>query len=324
MKKVYDLAIIGGGMAGLSAAINASAEGIKTVLLEYSSSFGGQAGSASLIENYLGFPEGVSGKKLTDISMEQAYKFGTDFINPFHVAGITANDTNLIIESDDDDHVHTHSIVIASGMSWKTIEAKNVSRFVGLGVQYGSPLINEDHSGKTIIIAGGANSAGQAAMFLSECKNCNVILLIRNASNTGTMSEYLANRVTNQKNITVCTEAEILEAKGKTSLEEVVVMCSGKEMTFKADKLYILIGGKPRTSWVDPDFIKKDEEGFIVAGNWGVPYETNTKGIFAVGDVRSGAVRRVSNAVGEGASCINSVRSYLQLLRQPLPLDSHG
>jgi thioredoxin reductase (NADPH) len=297
MKKIYDVAIIGGGMAGLSAAINAAAEGLTTVILEHSPRF----------------PKGVSGEQLTQLSVAQARKFGTEFINPFNVDDITRDADGLVISGNHDD-VHARSVIVASGMSWKTIEAKNISRFVGSGVSYGSPSVAENYSGKTIVIAGGANSAGQAAMFLSECTDCNIILLIRNSSTTGTMSHYLAERVLSQKNITICTDAEILEGTGDLVLEKLKVKCGGEETTFDVDKLYILIGGKPNTSWIHNDF--KDKDGHLVTGFGGLTYQTEMDGLFAVGDVRSRSVRRVSNAVGEGASVVNDIRTYLQQLKQ--------
>lgn len=326
MQHTYDLAIIGGGVAGLSAAINASSEGIKTIIVD-KGSFGGQAGSATLIENVLGYPNGVTGKELINNALAQALKFGTDFKGNFSIENLVQNLQDLTFQlHSDEETVVAKSVLITAGLAWRPLETCNANQYIGRGVAYGSPSITDNYEGQTIAIVGGANSAGQAAMFLASCPNAKVILIVRAEKETGTMSHYLAERVTKCENLTICTEAEVMELYGEDKLESIKIVCKGETQTIQVDKLFILIGAKPRTGWLR-GMLDMDAAGFIKTGrdvnryckinttDYGF-YETALLGVFAAGDVRYGAVRRVSNALGEGASAVNDIHKYLQSLKK--------
>jgi thioredoxin reductase (NADPH) len=326
MQTQFDLAIIGGGPAGLSAAINAASEGIKTVVLDKAPRFGGQAGHSSLIENYLGFPEGISGEELTRRSVQQAAKMGTQFINPFQVEYLQKVTGGFDIHSNRT-LVNAKSVLITAGLEWKTLDALNIGRFMGMGVEYGSPKLLEDFTGKTIAIVGGANSAGQAAMFLQSCPNCKVILIIRNEKKTGTMSYYLSKRIFHCPNITILNESEVKMCMGDIKLHSILVENKGLSKKYSVDKMYVLMGAEPHTGWLKSSDVHMNQEGFVHTGFqiWNgidsdhdgkaLQYETSINGIFAAGDIRAGAVRRVSNAVGEGASAVNDIHKYLQSLK---------
>lgn len=323
MSNIYDLAIIGGGVAGLSAAINASSEGLKTLVVDKADHFGGQAGSATLIENFLGHPNGITGKNLISASVAQAAKFGTNFklsCEIDHVTPILAR-RSLVYElhSSSSRATVARSILITAGLQWRPLNTRNgIDKHIGRGVQYGSPSLTENYSGKTIVIVGGANSAGQAAMFLAQCTNTQVILVIRVENKTGTMSHYLSERILACPNLTICTESELIDIEGEERVEGVTVLCKGEEVKFAADEVFILIGAQPRTNWIN-HLVEQDAAGFIKTGRdvdlHSAFYSTSQSGIFAAGDVRHRAVRRVSNAVGEGAAAINDIHNYLRSLK---------
>lgn len=309
----YDLIICGSGPSGLSAAINAASEGLNVVILESRMCFGGQAGTSTLIENYLGFPDGVTGRQLTDFAMTQAAKFNTEFKAPFTAVTLEQSGKCWKVISDDGEEVEAKAVLIASGISYKPLTAKNVARFVGCGVSYGSPSLSENYSGKTISIVGGANSAGQAALYLAKCKECHVNLVVRGHGLEDKMSTYLIDRIKKQENIDVFTNTTVEEAVGHDCLEEIILSQSNVPKTFHSDKLFILIGAKPKTGWLKGK-LKLDTNGFILTGYDAQQLDYNfmaADGVFAAGDIRAGSVKRVAAAIGEGSMAINDIHKYL-------------
>lgn len=326
-EELYDVVIIGAGPAGLAAAVYGGTEGLKTLLIEKYAP-GGQAGTSSRIENYLGFPSGLSGADLTRRALTQATRFGVELLSPCQVIDINIKDNYKILSLSNGPEIKTHTIVIATGVDYRTLDIKGVSELSGAGVYYGSATA-EAHSiiDKNAFIVGGGNSAGQAAMYLSGFAK-NVFIVIRKNSLDSTMSKYLIDQISNRKNISVIPNSEIGEAVGTNKLECVTYknMETGEKKTEQAAALFIFIGARPVTDWVKLD-IFKDSKGFIETGRDSLKYEKFKKiwklerdpylletcipGIFAAGDVRAGAMNRVASAVGEGAMAIKLVHEYL-------------
>ena len=325
--QIYDVVIIGAGPAGLAASVYGSSEGLKTLLIERKAP-GGQAGTSSRIENYLGFPTGLSGADLTRRAMTQSARFGTDFLTPRSVKAIEVQDNYKKIILGDDTIIMTKAIVITTGVDYRQLTTPGIETFAGAGVYYGAATTEAAScKDKTIYIVGGGNSAGQAAMYLSKfAKQVNI--LIRKDSLSYTMSSYLIDQINGVDNITVCVCREVVEAKGDKRLEQLTIknLATGEIYTEGAAALYIFIGAKPFTDWLDDEIIKNDK-GFIETGRdlqhyedfkkiWKLerdPYllETSCSGIFAAGDVRAGAMNRVASAVGEGSMAISFVHKYL-------------
>lgn len=318
-----DLVIVGGGPAGLSAALNAASEGLRTILCESSYTFGGQAGTSSLIENYLGFPEGISGRDLTQAAMRQAIKFNAEFHIPFHVIRIEREDEKIFVVDDNEDRICCMAVIIATGITYKRLAAINIGQFIGNGVSYGSPSLSDDFSGRTICIIGGANSAGQAACYLAQCSGCNVVLIVRSDSIEHKMSDYLVKKIRDYDNIRVMENSRVLEARGTLELDAIVVrtQINDKDETKElilTTHLFILIGASPKTQWLRT-VVPLDEYGFIMTGNNTCSLELLptecAQGIFVAGDVRSGSAKRVAGAVGEGQRAVSDVHTYLSKLR---------
>ncbi len=325
--EVYDVVVIGAGPAGLAASVYGSSEGLKTLLIERRAP-GGQAGTSSRIENYLGFPTGLSGADLTRRAVAQSTRFGTDFLSPQSVRSIEVQDNYKKIILDDGKEIMTKAIVITTGVDYRKLTTPGVEKFTGAGIYYGAA--NTEAAAcrnNTVFIVGGGNSAGQAAMYLSKfAKQVNI--LIRKDSLSYTMSSYLIDQINGVSNISVCTGREVVEAKGNERLEQLSIqnVNSGEIYTEDAAALYIFIGAKPFTEWLSADIIINDK-GFIETGRelqhynnfqkiWKLerdPYllETSCAGIFAAGDVRAGAMNRVASAVGEGSMAISFVHKYL-------------
>jgi len=325
--EIYDVVVIGAGPAGLGASVYGSSEGLKTLLIERRAP-GGQAGTSSRIENYLGFPTGLSGSDLTRRAVSQAARFGTDFLSPQSVKAITVQDNYKKIILSDDTEIMTKAIIITTGVDYRQLSTPGISTFTGAGVYYGAA--NTEAAAckdKPVYIVGGGNSAGQAAMYLSKfAKQVNI--LIRRDSLSYTMSSYLIDQIKGVKNIAVCPYREVVEAKGKQRLEQLVItnVQTNETYTEEAAALYIFIGAKPYTDWLAAEIIINDK-GFIETGRdlqrydnfkkiWKLerdPYllETSCAGIFAAGDVRAGAMNRVASAVGEGSMAISFVHKYL-------------
>jgi len=327
-QKMYDVLIIGGGPAGLAASVYGSCEGLKTILVEKSNP-GGQASSSARIENYLGFPKGLSGADLTRRAMAQTLRFGTEILTPKTVKSIHIQDGYKITEMTDGSQVNSRTVIIATGVEYTKLEIPGLEKFTGAGVYYGAASV-EAHACKDeiVYIVGGGNSACQAALHICRfAKEVNIV--IRRESITKTAANYLIKNISNTPNINVCTSTEVVVVDGENVLERITLkdVNTGDEKTVPAKALFIYIGAKPGTSWLN-NLILKDEKGFIITGNellkeksfntfWKLERkpllpETNVPGIFACGDVRSDALTGISSAVGEGAMAIRFVRKYLE------------
>ncbi|MCW1912165.1 NAD(P)/FAD-dependent oxidoreductase [Luteolibacter sp. GHJ8] len=322
-----DLAIVGAGPAGLAAAVNAASEGLCTVVLE-SFAPGGQAGSSSLIENFFGFPTGISGGDLTFRAQLQAYRFGAKFSTPSRALSLafTEGEHSSAIRIDGSRSVlRSKCVIIATGAQYNKIDAEDLERFEGLGVFYAATPMEAQTCRKAMVfVAGGGNSAGQAAMFLSETA-AKVYLVIRGGDLTKSMSSYLSTRVEAQPNIEILRFTEIRRMFGESRLERIEIenTQSGERQMHEAAAVFSMIGARPCTDWLPPE-ISTDEKGFIRtgaaiadcpawqnAGRSPYPFETSRPGIFAAGDVRSGSVKRCSAAVGEGSMAIENVHQML-------------
>jgi thioredoxin reductase (NADPH) len=323
----YDLAIVGGGPAGLAAAVYGASEGLHTVMIEREAP-GGQAGMSSRIENYLGFPTGLSGNDLARRAVVQAQRFGVEILSPQEVVGVRLEGSYRIIKLADGSEISCHALMIASGVQWRKLDAPGVDRLQGAGVYYGGGATEAlSCKGEEVYVIGGANSAGQAAMnFAKYAKH--VVMLVRGSSLASTMSQYLIDQIKEMSNIQVWANASLVEAHGDTHLEEISVMCSDTNQVERvsASSMFIFIGALPRTDWLG-DLIERDERGFLLAGpdlirdgkrpkGWTLdrdPFllETNIPGIFAVGDVRHGSVKRVASGVGEGSVAVQFIHQYL-------------
>ncbi len=328
LEKMYDVVIIGAGPAGLAASVYGSCEGLKTLLIERSNP-GGQASSSARIENYLGFPTGLSGAELSRRAITQTLRFGTEILTPQSVKNISVRDGYKIIELSDGSLVHSKTIVVATGASYHKLDIPGIENFTGAGVYYGAASV-EAHAcrNESIYIVGGGNSACQAAMYMSKfAKEVNI--LIRQDTLKQAAANYLVENVSNTPNIHVHPNTEVIAATGDRVLENIMLKNTktGVETTVPTKALFIYIGVRPGTAWLG-DIVLKDEKGFILSGAdlakeksfhtfWKLerePYmpETSIPGIFASGDVRSGALAGISSAVGEGALAIRFVRKYLQ------------
>lgn len=324
---IYDVVIIGAGPAGLAASVYGASEGLKTLLIERRAP-GGQAGTSSRIENYLGFPTGLSGADLTRRAVTQATRFGTEFLSPQSVKEIRLVDGYKIIVLENGSEINARAVIITTGVDYRKLETAGVADFTGAGVYYGAAMTEAAScTDKEVFIVGGGNSAGQGAMYLAKFAR-NVYILIRKDDLASTMSSYLVQQISNTKNIHILGNSEIIGAAGSDKLQTLTItnLTSAEEATMPADALYIFIGSKPFTDWIGLD-IMKDNKGFIETGRelkkypgfkkvWKLdrdPYllETSCPGIFAAGDVRSGAMNRVASAVGEGSMAISFVHKYL-------------
>ncbi|MPR34090.1 FAD-dependent oxidoreductase [Salmonirosea aquatica] len=325
--ELYDVVIIGAGPAGLSAAVYGGSEGLKTLLIEKRAP-GGQAGTSSRIENYLGFPSGLSGAELSRRAITQATRFGVDFLSPEEVVGIEIKDNYKILTLGNGNTVNTKSIVITTGVNYRKLETNGVGDFTGAGVYYGAATTEANACrDREVYVVGGGNSAGQGAMYLSQFAK-NVYILIRKPDLSETMSHYLIDQINGTDNIHLVPCSEIAEAKGDGHLQELVIQDLNNTFTrtVPADALFIFIGAKPYTEWIQTDMLK-DKRGFIETGRALVNYpdyrkiwkkqrepytlETCVPGVFAAGDVRASAMNRVASAVGEGAMAISFVHKYL-------------
>ena len=324
---LYDVVIIGAGPAGLAAAVYGSSEGLKTLLVEKRAP-GGQAGTSSRIENYLGFPNGLSGSDLTRRAIAQAKRLGAEFLAPVEVASIRLQDNYKILKLSDESEIKTRSIIIATGVNYRKLEATGVHNFTGAGVYYGAATTEAAMcQDKEVYVVGGGNSAGQAAMYLSNFAK-NVYILVRKKDLSSSMSQYLIDQIDKTENIKLMGETEVVEACGTSHLEHIVienVVTQAREQR-QAGGLFIFIGNRPYTDWIQPEILK-NKQGFVETGKdllrhkdfkklWKLerePYllETSSPGIFAAGDVHAGAMNRVASAVGEGSMSIKLVHEYL-------------
>ncbi|WP_415326992.1 FAD-dependent oxidoreductase [Chryseobacterium sp. MMS23-Vi53] len=325
--EVYDVVIIGAGPAGLAAAVYGASEGLKTLVIERKAP-GGQAGTSSRIENYLGFPSGLTGADLTRRAISQARRLGAEFLSPKEVVNIKQVDNYKILTLGDGQEINCRSIIITTGVDYRKLETKGIEDFTGAGIYYGAAITEASAcKDKSVYIVGGGNSAGQSAVYLSKFAD-KVYIIVRKDSLAYTMSSYLIQQIENLSNVEVLTDTEVREAKGATYLENLIIehLPSGKISTEQAAALYIFIGAKPFTDWLGT-CVLRDQKGFIETGrdltaypeftqHWKLtrdPFllETSMPGIFAAGDVRSGAMNRVASAVGEGSMAISFVHKYL-------------
>jgi thioredoxin reductase (NADPH) len=324
----YDLIVVGAGPAGLGAAVYGASEGLRTVLVERAAT-GGQAGQSSRIENYLGFPDGVSGAQLTDRARRQAQKFGAEVLSAREVIGLQARGSARIVHFGDGTELTAHAIILATGVSYRTLEAPGIAELTGRGVYYGSAMTQGPScEGEDVYIVGGANSAGQAAVFFSRYART-VTVLVRGASLHSSMSHYLIKQLDGIANIIVRTSTVVGAAHGAEHLEKLTLRdrSSGEENTVPAGSLFIFIGAAPRTEWLG-EAVRRDSRGFVLTGpdllidgrrprGWPVerdPYylESSLPGVLVAGDARAESVKRVASAVGEGAMAVTLVHRYLE------------
>jgi thioredoxin reductase (NADPH) len=320
-KENYDVVVVGGGPAGLAAAVYGASEGLCVLLIEKSAA-GGQAGTSSRIENYLGFPAGISGDDLSERALRQATRFGAEMVLTREVQNIEPMDGGYCVELDGGARVKTRTVVLATGVDWRRLEAENIDRLLGKGVLYGAARTESvTVIGKDIFIVGGGNSAGQAAMFFSNYA-ASVTVLVRGAGLELSMSSYLIDQMAQKGNISVEPFTEVVSVGGTEHLETICTTTNGEApRTRKADALFVMIGAKANTSWL-PEHLQRDERGFVCTGRdievWQqrrAPFllETNLPGMFCAGDVRHDSIKRVSSGVGEGSMAIAFVHQYLAL-----------
>jgi thioredoxin reductase (NADPH) len=328
--EVYDLAIIGAGPAGLAAAVYGASEGLRTVVIE-PQAIGGQAGTSSMIRNYLGFPRGVSGGELTFRAWEQSLLFGTEFVFMQRAIGVTARSDERTIRLGDGSEVRARTVIIAAGVAYRRLEIEALERLVGVGVFYGAAGVEAPAlAGEEVYVVGGANSAGQAALHLAKFAT-RVTLLVRGESLEEGMSDYLIGQIAATSNITVRLRTRVVDGGGAERLERLTLEdgATSQREEVAAPALFVLIGAEPRTDWLR-EAIACDERGYLLTGRdipeetWQLqrvplPFETSMPGVFAVGDARHGSVKRVAGAVGEGSVAIGSVHQYLT---QQAPTDA--
>ena len=321
---VYDVAIVGGGPSGLSAAVYAASEGLNTIVLE-SEAPGGQASTSSKIENYMGFPTGISGQALAGRAQVQAMKFGAKIILPHAVKTLDCESYPYSLTLCSQEKIKARSVIVASGAQYRGLDLENCHTFDNAGVYYAAtPMEGEICSGEEIVIVGGGNSAGQAAMFLST-HAAHVHILIRKDTLVGSMSEYLISRIAASPKITLHTHTEITALKGDAKLKSVewTNRETGDKETHDIRHVFLMIGAQANTEWIK-ECIQLDSKGFICTGlnvtttqNWllerpPMMLESSQPGVFAVGDVRAGSTKRVATAVGEGGMCISHVHQFLR------------
>jgi thioredoxin reductase (NADPH) len=323
----YDLAIIGGGPAGLAAAVYGASEGLHTVMIEREAP-GGQAGMSSRIENYLGFPTGLSGGDLARRAVVQAQRFGVEILSPQEAVSVRTEGPYRILKLADQSEISCHALLVATGVQWRRLESPGIDKLQGAGVYYGGGATEAlSCKGEIIYVVGGANSAGQAAMNFSRYAE-KVVILVRGEGLAATMSQYLIDQIERTPNIQIWTHASVAEAHGEKRLEEISVLCSDTNTLERvpASSMFIFIGALPRTDWL-AGLVERDDRGFILTGpdlirdgerpkGWELdrdPFllETNVPGIFAVGDVRHGSVKRVASGVGEGSVAVQFIHQYL-------------
>jgi thioredoxin reductase (NADPH) len=335
---VFDVAIVGAGPAGLSAAVYGASEGLSTMVIEREA-IGGQAGTSSLIRNYLGFPTGISGNDLAGRAYRQAWLFGAHFYFTREATALTTRDGHHLLTLSDGSEIASRAVVLAVGVSYRRLGVPNLEALVGRGVFYGA-AVSEGLAmqGQHVYVIGGANSAGQAALHLARFAE-QVTMVVRAPSLTQGMSEYLILEIAERENIDVLFNTEVIDASGEFLLEKLVLRNNPTSRTWTAPAggLFVLIGARPHTEWL-PASIKRDGWGYVLTGRdmlederlpsqWPLerePWrlETSLPGVFAVGDVRCGSVKRVASAVGDGSISIQQVHQYLiELERQGVRRD---
>ena len=322
---LFDLVVVGSGPAGLAAAVCGASEGLQTVSVD-GVAIGGQAGTSSRIENYVGFPNGISGSELASLAAVQALRLGARLNAPCRAAGLQPEDGFHIVILDDGSEIPTRSVIIASGARYRRLAVDDLERFEGVGVYYAATdLEARACAGREVVVVGGGNSAGQAAIHLAQ-QACEVTLVIRGDDLARHMSRYLIDRIEADTRIELCTRTEVRALAGEQNLRSVVLehTPTGASRTLPCAGLFCFIGAEPATAWLQ-DKVALDPDGFVLtdrqlpesariasfAGRDPLPFETSVMGVFAVGDVRSGSTKRVAAAVGEGSSVVRSVYDHL-------------
>ena len=320
----FDVLVVGGGPSGLAAAVYGSSEGLRTLVVERES-LGGQAGSSSLIRNYLGFSRGISGADLAQRGYQQAWVFGTYFLFMREVEALSFADGWFTARINDVGEVRARAVILSAGVSYRRLGIPDLEKLTGAGVYYGASVSEaQGLAGLHAVVVGGGNSAGQAVLHLARyCER--VSLVVRSEDLGAGMSSYLVDAIEAAPNVVVRPSSEVVGGGGETRLEQVVVRdrTTGGEETLRADGLFVMIGAEPRTDWL-PDDVVRDRFGFVLAGSdaarsgaWPLerapyPYESSVPGLFAVGDVRSGSVKRVASAVGEGSVVVSQVHDLFK------------
>jgi len=327
---MYDVVIVGSGPAGLSAAVNAASEGLKALVMDMSTDFGGQASTSTMIENYAGFPDGVTGKELAQRMLDQTYKFDVEYLAPARVCGLVREDDRIRVLDDSGEYIDTRSVILAMGVQYRRLNVAGISRFIGRGVYYGSPQLGKKYSGKNFAVVGGANSAGQAALHLAQIPGSTVRLIVRGKSIEAGMSNYLVERLETAENITIHLQSEIMTLDGVNLLQNMHIQGEIYHEGFDVDNIFILIGAVPLTGWMNDD-IERDKHGFVLTGRdlkrdavkefkdscgrKPFDHETSMRGVFAAGDIRANSVKRVASAVGEGAMTVPEVHKIVQIAK---------
>lgn len=319
----FDVTVVGAGPSGLAAAVYASSEGLRTLVIERES-IGGQAGSSSRIRNYLGFQRGITGADLAQRAQQQAWVFGTNFVQMCQALRIRTDGDRLYVSHSNGIEIPTGVVVLAMGVSYQRLGIQALEDLTGVGVFYGASASEaERFTGREVFVVGGGNSAGQAAVHLARHAK-QVTILVRRDTLAETMSRYLIDEIEGQGNISVRYRTQIADGTGNGELESLTLTNSatGETQTVPADAVFVLIGARPHTDWL-PTEIERDRFGFVVTGtassDWTLErqpfmFESSMPGVFAVGDVRSGSVKRVASAAGEGSVAIQQVHQYLQLI----------
>ncbi len=328
MESSYDVAIVGAGPAGLSAAVYAASEGLCTVIVEHQS-LGGQAGTSSLIRNYLGFPMGLRGEELTTKAYQQALLFGANFVFAHEATGLTSRGSDFVVTLAGGGEIVAKAVVVATGVEYRLVGVSSLEALTGAGVFYGAAVTEaQAMRGQQVAVIGAGNSAGQAAVYLAKYAE-QVTLLVRGDDLAKSMSDYLIQEIESFPNVDIRLRTEVVDAVGRTRLEGLVLRdrATGQTTTMPAGALFIMIGGEPRTEWLEHT-VRRNNRGYILTGMDLMPdgtppegwlsdrppfmLETSLPGVFAVGDVRAGSVKRVASAVGEGSVVISFVHQYLQ------------
>ncbi len=315
-RRDFDLLIVGGGPAGVAAAVYAGSEGLDALVVE-DMAIGGQAGTSSRIENYMGFPTGISGTDLTYRGQIQALKFGTRFVMPRRVEGLTRReDGTYCAVLDGQDEICAKAVLVSTGVQYRRLPLENLRELEGAGIFYSATEMEARFCSNTeVVVIGGGNSAGQAAMYLSRSA-AHVHLVVRSDSLEASMSSYLSQRLEADLRITIHYNTSVTELHGDDWLEAVTLSSLDRETCIDSQALFIMIGAAPNTDWLS-GLVETDEKGFVLTGaavGRETPFETKTDGIFAVGDVRSGSVKRVASAVGEGSVVVSRIWTYLDNL----------
>jgi thioredoxin reductase (NADPH) len=315
---VSDLLVVGGGPAGLAASVYGSSEGLETVTLEAVAT-GGQAGTTMRIENYLGFPAGISGAELADRAVVQARRFGAHITVPARATALTERDDHYVVTLEDGTEIGARAVVVATGVQYRKLRVPRLEEFEGTSIYYAATLIEARVcSGEPLIVVGGGNSAGQAALFLAEHVP-HVTLVVRERELDENMSRYLADRIRRRPNIEVRLHSEVRELVGERALEAVVIEDSEtrERLTIETRHMFVFVGAEPHAQWLG-DEVRLDSGGYILTGEDAATdgrhpalLETSRPGVFAAGDVRSGSVKRVASAVGEGSMSVRLVHEHL-------------